>query len=354
MTFAIASFSASTRRKFASILLAVIIFAVLAGLTTLAVGRPVIFGITNAILVGFAIGLFEEFYVQTLGGRWIRNMHPLGATIVYTTVVVIFYLVALHLSHLLLGRLDDLPIAYERLPLAIPLVVIFSFVGVAFIRIVHFIGIENLFHLVVGTYHRPVLETKVLVFVDINNSTALAGQLGPLKTKSLIGKFLFDISKPITDHGGEIYLYKGDGLIALWNWDEAKRRNTILSAIDAMFATVARERTEYQTEFGVVPTFRVGVHGGPVVVSEQGDSKRSIGIYGDTINIAARMEEAAKIRGVKCVISADVASSLGDDAKRLLPLGEEKVQGIPIPIHIYAYEPEDQGIRSRDADRFVA
>ncbi|MGC1577033.1 MAG: hypothetical protein WA813_13090, partial [Beijerinckiaceae bacterium] len=72
-------FSISTRRKLVSILLAIAIFASLGGLTTLAVGRPIAFGIIDAILVGLGVGLFEEFYVQTLRGRWLRRMHPLGS-----------------------------------------------------------------------------------------------------------------------------------------------------------------------------------------------------------------------------------------------------------------------------------
>ena len=134
----------------------------------------------------------------------------------------------------------------------------------------------------------------MLLFLDINNSTGLAERLGAVQIKSLVGKFLFDISKPITDHGGEIYLYKGDGLIALWNWDEAIRGNKILRAIDAVFAAVRREEVAYLREFGVVPRFRVGVHGGEVVVSEQGDTKRAIGVYGSTINIAARMRRSSQ------------------------------------------------------------
>jgi hypothetical protein len=41
------------------------------------------------------------------------------------------------------------------------------------------------------------------------------------------------------------------------------------------------------------------------VVSEQGDTKRSTGIYGDLIAITARMEEAARAHGVpqKAVIN---------------------------------------------------
>ena len=91
----------------------------------------------------------------------------------------------------------------------------------------------------------------------------------------------------------------------------------------------------------MVPTFRVGVHGGDVVVSEQGDTKRSIGIYGDTINIAARMEEAAKAHGVACVISGDVAEALEISSGRVRPLGEETIRGLVDPIVIYEYRPED-------------
>jgi adenylate cyclase len=343
MDLAFAPLSISTRRKLTSILLAVVIFAVLAGFAAGANGRPVIFGVLNALFVGTGVGLFEEFYVQSLRGRWIRSIHPLGAIVVYTIVVVLLFLIAIHLTHLLLWPFYELPVPYGRLPVVIPVVIAFSVIGIVVMRTVHFIGIETLFHLTVGTYHRPVLQEKVLVFLDINNSTALAEQLGAVRTKSLVGKFLFDISKPITDHGGEIYLYKGDGLIALWDWHDAIRGNRILRTIDAVFATIARERGEYLEQFGVVPSFRIGVHGGEVVVSEQGDTKRAIGVYGSTINIAARMEEAAKAHHIACAISGDVAEHLLDEEGRLVPIGQERVRGSSTEIPIYEYRVANGG-----------
>jgi adenylate cyclase len=340
MTSAFARVSISTRRKLTSILLAVAIFALLAGLTTLAQGRPVVFGILNAILVGTGVGLFEEFYVQTLRGRWMRSIHPLRSILIYTIIVVIMFVVAVNLTHLLLYRFYHLPVPYSRLPFIIPVIIIFSIIGIVVMRSVHFIGIETLFHLMVGTYHRPVVQEKVIVFLDINDSTGLAERLGAVQTKSLVGKFLFDISKPITDSGGEIYLYKGDGLIALWEWREAVRDDRILRAIDAVIDTMKREHAEFQEQFGVVPSFRIGVHGGEVVVSEQGDTKRAIGIYGSTINIAARMEEAAKARNVTCIISGDVAEALVDHDKRLYPIGYEKIRGILAEVPIFEYRCE--------------
>src|SRR5215470_17253519 len=321
MEIAFAPMSISTRRKLTSIVLAVVIFASLAGLTTRASGRPILFGVLNAIMVGTGVGLFEEFYVQTLRGRWMRSLHPLRAILIYTFVVVLIFIVAINVTHFLLWPIYQLPVPYARLPFILPVVIAFSVIGIVVMRTVHFIGIEILFHLTVGTYHRPVIQEKLLVFLDINNSTGLAEQLGAVQPKSLVGKFLFDISKPITDHGGEIYLYKGDGLIALWDWREAVRENRILRAIDAVFATVRREQQEYLEQFGIVPSFRIGVHGGEVVVSEQGDTKRAIGVYGSTINIAARMEEAAKAHKILCAISGDVAEAVTDRDRKLLPIG---------------------------------
>src|SRR5262249_34699870 len=158
------------------------------------------------------------------------------------------------------GRWADLPSTYARLPLIIPLFIAFAIVGIAANRVVHFVGTVSLFHLMVGTYHRPMLQHAVLMFVDINGSTALAERLGPPETRPLIGKFLFDIAKPIVDNGGDIYVYKGDGLIALWTWTKATRGNRILRAVDAMFAAVRRERSHYERLFGAVPEFRIGIH----------------------------------------------------------------------------------------------
>jgi adenylate cyclase len=331
-------FSLATRSKLGIVLLSTLMFACLGGVTTLAVGRPVELGVVNALLIGMGVGLFEEFYVQTRRGIWLRNMHPLLSILVYTGVVCLLYLVSVHISHLLLGRLDDLPIVYRRLPYGLAFFTVFSIIGILVIRSVHFIGLGTLFHLLVGTYHRPVLETKLLLFLDVNGSTSMSERLGPFVTRSLMRKFLFDVSQPIIEHGGDIYLYKGDGLIALWSFARAVREGAIIDAIDGMFVAIEREKQAYLDQFGVVPAFRLGVHGGDVVVSEQGDTKRSIGVYGDTINIAARMEDAAKRHGVACVLSEPVAVALARKAD-LRSIGEETVQGISTPMSIYEYRP---------------
>jgi adenylate cyclase len=191
---------------------------------------------------------------------------------------------------------------------------------------------------VVKCYLKDFLEErKVLLFLDINGSTALAERLGALKMRALVRKFLSDLSQPIVDHGGVIYLYKGDGVIAIWNWADAVKADAILKAVDAMFAAIAREREAYAQAFGVAPTFRVGIHGGDVIVSEQGDAKRSIGIYGDAINIAADGGGGAGSRRPLRNL-ANLAAALSDRG-RVHELGSEQVTGISAPIAICEYSP---------------
>lgn len=294
--------------------------------------------VTNGLLIGTGVGLFEEFYVHSERGNWMRDMHPLRSIPIYVGVIAVLYFVSTHIAHLLLGRLDDLSTVYRRLPYALALLTLFSLLGVLMMRIIHFVGLETLFNLLIGTYHRPVQDRKVLLFLDINDSTALGAALGPLATRALVRKFLADVSQPITDFGGDIYLYKGDGLIATWSWAAAIRQGAVLRAVDAMFQAVERNRGVYERLCGRIPSFRIGIHGGDVVVSEEGDAKRSIGIYGDTINIAARMEEATKTHNVCCIVSSVLADEIGG-CDRLCPIGEETVRGISAPVRICEYRP---------------
>jgi adenylate cyclase len=135
--------TATTRRKLAGVLMATVIFGCLGAVTTAAVGRPVEIGTMNAILIGAGIGLFEEFYVQGPRGNAMRAMHPMRSIFIYIVAVMVLYLVALHITHVVLGRLDDLPVVYRRLPYGLAFFTAFSIVGILMMRVAHFIGLRS-------------------------------------------------------------------------------------------------------------------------------------------------------------------------------------------------------------------
>jgi class 3 adenylate cyclase len=326
-----------TRNRLTAVVIATIVFAIVGILMCGALNMPMDLALTGAPLLGLLISSFEVFYFQADRGRWLREMHPLKSNFIYLLILVATLLVVQHVNFLVHGRWNDLPLVYELYPVLIPLFLLVALLGVIVIRVVSFIGSKNIFYLLIGKYHRPVWERKVFMFLDIKGSTNLVDTLGPEKSKLLFGKFMFDASKPITDNGGEIYRYQGDGFVATWNWEVGLTPDGIFQAVDDLYATVERERAEYEKSFGVCPDFRAGIHGGEIITCEEGDIRRNIAFYGDTINIAARMETKAKEAGVDCVVTSDVAKLFRDTADRLNKLGEESVRGIKRNITIYGF-----------------
>ena len=172
------------------------------------------------------------------------------------------------------------------------------------------IGGRVLGSFLLGTYHRPRRQERIVMFLDIAGSTALAEQLGELRVHDLITRFFFDIDRPIADHDGEVHSYVGDEVIVTWPLTSDTQRNAqSLRCFFAVGDTMAELAPAYKREFAVVPNFRAGAHAGAVVVSECGDTKRQIAYFGDTMNVAARLCEHCKAAGETLVASADMLRS---------------------------------------------
>ena len=182
-----------------------------------------------------------------------------------------------------------------------------SLVFGAFTEIGRLIGGPVLMSVILGTYHRPVREELIVMFLDIAGSTRLAEEMGELKVHDLITRFFFDIDEPISDFGGTVHSYVGDEVIVSWPVSRDPLRNArCLSCFFAIEHKMARLEPEYRREFGVVPSFRGGLHAGPVIVSECGDAKRQLAYFGDTMNVAARLCEYCKGAKQRLVASTEL------------------------------------------------
>lgn len=333
--------SRSAKTKLLTIAIATVLFAAFASMLAALLNYPLDQTVVGALLLGLLVGAVEEFYFAGRRGRWLRAMHPLASLSLYGVILIIAGLIVMHINHAFWGRLDQLPTAYARIHVTLPITFGLAIAAITVIRATGFLGARNVLYLMVGKYHRPVMEKRIFLFLDIKGSTALVERLGPVEARALIGKFFFDISSPIADNGGEVYRFTGDGVVATWNWTDAFDGDAILQAIDDIRDAVTRDEAEYVQRFGVAPGFRIGVHGGDIVVSEEGDIRRAIGFYGDTIHIAARMEQKAKELEVDVVISETVASGLEARDKRLKLIAEETVRGISQPIGMFTLAGEE-------------
>jgi adenylate cyclase len=311
-------------------------FMALWSLVAAVLDLPVARSLIGAFLIGFGYGLYEEFYVQGRPGAWLRRRSAVFEIAFNTVVLVVLLLVVMNLNHLASMRYDRMQEAYQRLPVVLPVMTVFSAAMVTLLRVIGFVGAHNLLHLVLGTYRRPVLERRLFLFLDMKNSTVLAERLGPLKTRELIGKFFYDASQPVYDHGGEIHRFTGDGMVVTWKVSADENLDYAIETLDEIVESVRREAAYYERVYGHVPGFRAGLHCGDIVVCEEGDMKRAIGFYGDSIHIAARLEGEAKTRGCDCIVSAAVANHIARFSDRLQALGLVEIRGISEAQEIYA------------------
>lgn len=172
------------------------------------------------------------------------------------------------------------------------------------------IGTNVMRYFVTGEYHRPKMEDRIFLFVDLADSTQLAERLGSGPYFELLRRFVDDLTNPVVETRGEIHQYAGDEVVITWPMTQGLRQANCVRCFFAMRDAITRKRTIYERDFGVVPMFRGGLHGGTVTAGELGDIKRQIVFVGDILNTAARLEEYAKRTGSELVASSAVLSRL--------------------------------------------
>jgi adenylate cyclase len=166
------------------------------------------------------------------------------------------------------------------------------------------LGQRVLFNFVAGRYNRPRLEPRVLLFIDMTASTAIAERLGELRFLVLLNRFVADLTLAIAGEGGEIHKYVGDEVIATWRLGRAGAAQAAIRACFAARARLAARAADYRREFGLMPEFRAALHCGPVVIGELGLLKMEIALIGDTMNTTARIQQACRDTGHAVLASA--------------------------------------------------
>jgi len=134
------------------------------------------------------------------------------------------------------------------------------------------------------------------------------------------------VAPAIAEHGGRIVKNTGDGFLAEFP-----------SAVEAVraamqFQTRIKELTIDDPEDRRI-AFRVGINIGDVIV-EPND------IFGDGVNIAARLESIAEPGGI-CISSAAYDQVRGKVGVEFADLGEQNLKNIALPVRAYALQLPD-------------
>jgi class 3 adenylate cyclase len=278
-----------------------------------------------------------QLYFTSRSSAWVRRW-PLAVELVISSVAtaVAVAAVTVALEAVIYPQGVDRHWLFNDLPFIVALTFAFSIVIGAIYQLIRLIGGRVLVNALIGRYRRPIREQRVLLFLDLAGSTTLAEQMGELRVQDLLTRFFYDIDEPIIVHGGEVHAYVGDEVIVSWPVGTTPRRRYVdcFFAIDDRIAAVA---DRYKKEFGLVPEFRAGIHAGPVVISECGDSHRQVAYFGDTVNVAARLQAHCKEAGRRLLVSGELVRLLPDRADLLVePLGPTELRGRAAPVEVFA------------------
>ena len=141
------------------------------------------------------------------------------------------------------------------------------------------------------------------------------------------------LDKLIADHRGRIANTAGDSVLAEFG-----------SAIDAVECAVKAQMVLAESNAGIEPdrriNYRIGIHVGDVMV-------RAGDLFGDGVNIAARLEGVAEAGGV-CVSSSTFEQVHGKVAVAFIDLGEQNLKNIGRSVRAYAVKPAKGGSPNRD------
>jgi adenylate cyclase len=166
------------------------------------------------------------------------------------------------------------------------------------------------------------------LFTDIASFTALVETLEPDALGPLLNDYLTGMTDIVFAHDGTVAKIVGDALHVLFGApgeqpDHAARAVNCALALDG-YAQSFRER--WRKEGVALGATRIGAHAGPAIVGNFGGGHFfDYTAYGDTINIAARLEAANKQLGIRICVSAFLAAKAKDFRGR--PVGDLLLRG---------------------------
>ncbi|SCB14030.1 adenylate cyclase [Bradyrhizobium shewense] len=180
------------------------------------------------------------------------------------------------------------------------------------------------------------------IFTDITGFTSLVESAPPETLGKLLNEYVGGMTEIVFDHEGTVAKIIGDAIQVLFNApgdqpDYATRAVACAHELDAWAQDFRARQSAMGVTFGAT---RIGIHAGPALVGNFGGNRFfDYTAYGDSINIAARLEAANKHLGTRICVSASVAEAAENFQGR--PVGELMLRGRSEPLR--AFEPLPPG-----------
>ena len=296
-------------------------------------------GALTGFLIGSSLSAFEIFVVARPIGAGLRRLGfvPLlvAKTLIYLGLIMAAQVAAALVVPIGVARvsLDADLVAATLFSLAIAAAMTFV------LQIDRMLGQGELARFVRGRYHRPRLEERIFLLLDLVGSTGIAERLGGERFLALLNDAYYDAGGAILEQRGEIHKYVGDEMIVTWIPSRGLADARCIHCLFAIEDALARRSAYYRERYGTMPSFRCALHLGSVVSGELGSLKQEIAYIGDGINVAARLVDASRSLDRPRLASQALLDRLALPAAfRATPLEPLTLRGRQAPLAVAALD----------------
>ncbi|OBJ87599.1 adenylate/guanylate cyclase domain-containing protein [Mycobacterium asiaticum] len=207
-----------------------------------------------------------------------------------------------------------------------------------------------------GTYVDPALAARLLeqgddvftgerrevtvMFIDIRDFTPFAEANNAEDTVSRLNA-LFEIVVPaVVDAGGHVNKFLGDGALAVFGApnDLEDHADSALTAAVRIHRLVA-ERFSGELRIGI------GINTGVVIAGTiGGGGKLEFTLIGDTVNVAARVEQLTKTTGDGILLTGQTVDALASRPTALTDRGLHALKGKSAAVQVFGLDPRAEAI----------
>jgi adenylate cyclase len=175
-----------------------------------------------------------------------------------------------------------------------------------------------------------------ILFSDIEGFSTISERLTPDQLMAVLNEYFAAVSEVIDRNGGVIIQFQGDAMLVTFNTarpDPDHARHALETALGIQ-EIVAQRRFGANLELKT----RCGVNTGELVAGAVGTPERLLfTVYGDEVNVAARLEQLNKTYGTYVLATERTLSAAGDGFEAR-PVGTVQVRGRSQPVNVFAVD----------------
>jgi class 3 adenylate cyclase/predicted ATPase len=166
-----------------------------------------------------------------------------------------------------------------------------------------------------------------VLFADLSGYTAFAERMDPEAVKSLVDRALMRLGREVERYGGTVDKFIGDNVMALFGAPVAHEDDAERAVRAGLGMQNAMEEVNAGLPAGIDFALRVGINTGEVIAGAVGEAYT---VMGDTVNVASRLQSAARPGSVTVGERTMRTSETAVSYKQLEPL-QLKGKAQPVP-----------------------